>query len=174
MSDDKLWITFPGSSRRYKAIKLPCLVCGKEILMRDEKDAYKRKHLCSKECRDSYNKIVYVNCATCGKQIRKTQSELNGSRHGIYFCSRKCKDDGQRIGGVKEIQPPHYGNISSDYRAIAYRSYEKVCKICGYKEYPEILQVHHIDENRNNNKVENLMVVCPNCHSKIHHKIIKI
>ena len=134
MSDDKLWITFPGSSRRYKAVKLPCLVCGKEILMRDEKDAYKRKH----------------------------------------FCSRKCKDAGQRIGGVKEIQPPHYGNVSSDYRAIAYRSYEKVCKICGYKEYPEILQVHHIDENRNNNKVENLMVVCPNCHSKIHHKIIKI
>jgi hypothetical protein len=28
-------------------------------------------------------------------------------------------------------------------------------------------QIHHIDENPENNKFENLIMVCPNCHSKI-------
>ncbi len=174
MSEENLWITFPGSTRKYKAVKLPCLVCGKEIILRDEKDVYTRKHFCSKECRDKFYNIVYVTCVNCGKQVRKTQSDLNSSKHGIYFCSRKCKDEGQRIGGVKEIQPSHYGNIQKNYRALAYRNYEKVCAKCGYNEYPEILEVHHIDENRENNKLENLIVLCPNCHRKVHHKIIKI
>lgn len=28
-------------------------------------------------------------------------------------------------------------------------------------------EIHHIDENRTNNDPENLMLVCPTCHSKI-------
>lgn len=43
----------------------------------------------------------------------------------------------------------------------------KACMSCGYNSYP-ILEIHHIDHNRSNNKVENLLVVCPNCHVLIH------
>lgn len=117
---------------------------------------------------------MFVNCSNCGKKIRKTKSRLLSSKHGVYFCSRKCKDIGQQIGGIKEIQPQHYGKTQTNYRKIAFREYKKVCSICGYDEFPDILQVHHIDENRLNNNIENLLVVCPNCHSKIHHKLIKI
>lgn len=46
------------------------------------------------------------------------------------------------------------------------------CKVCGYNEYPDILGVHHIDKNRANNTPENLMVVCPNCHSLLHRRHI--
>lgn len=44
------------------------------------------------------------------------------------------------------------------------------CVICGYKEHPEILQVHHIDRNRSNNIKSNLEVLCPNCHTWEHYQ----
>lgn len=42
------------------------------------------------------------------------------------------------------------------------------CERCGYAEIPQILEVHHIDRNRRNNRDENLKVLCPNCHSIDH------
>lgn len=42
------------------------------------------------------------------------------------------------------------------------------CEKCGYAKY-EILHVHHIDRNRNNNNLENLALVCPNCHYEEHY-----
>ncbi len=41
------------------------------------------------------------------------------------------------------------------------------CQRCGLRE-PEILHVHHLDGNRKNNRDENLIVLCPNCHMKAH------
>lgn len=48
---------------------------------------------------------------------------------------------------------------------------EKKCERCGNTEWmgEEIpLELHHKDGNHYNNKLENLMVVCSNCHSQIH------
>lgn len=48
-----------------------------------------------------------------------------------------------------------------------YKEYR--CEKCGIKEWngePISLQIHHIDGNHYNWDVENLMVLCPNCHSQ--------
>jgi len=39
------------------------------------------------------------------------------------------------------------------------------CKLCGNKKD---LQIHHIDENRKNNQISNLLILCRSCHSKQH------
>lgn len=39
------------------------------------------------------------------------------------------------------------------------------CECCGYDR---VLDLHHIDENHNNNSPENHAVLCPNCHARIH------
>lgn len=42
------------------------------------------------------------------------------------------------------------------------------CEICGNTEWlgsPITLEVHHIDGDRTNNSIENLQLLCPNCHS---------
>ena len=39
------------------------------------------------------------------------------------------------------------------------------CECCGYDR---VLDLHHIDENHNNNSPENHGVLCPNCHALIH------
>ena len=46
---------------------------------------------------------------------------------------------------------------------------EYKCEICGITEWtgkPIVLQVHHKDGDNKNNELENIEIVCPNCHSQ--------
>ena len=46
---------------------------------------------------------------------------------------------------------------------------ENKCSICGLTSWlnkPIVLQLHHIDGNNNNNNLNNLQLLCPNCHSQ--------
>lgn len=43
------------------------------------------------------------------------------------------------------------------------------CECCGITEWngkPLVMQLHHIDGNHNNNFLDNLQMLCPNCHSQ--------
>lgn len=44
------------------------------------------------------------------------------------------------------------------------------CEVCNqsFKGMENILQIHHIDGDRENTIEENLIHLCPNCHSIIH------
>jgi HNH endonuclease len=53
-----------------------------------------------------------------------------------------------------------------NYRKLAFQSYDPVCAHCGFG-IPDVLEVAHIDCNRSNNDVGNLVILCPNCH-KMH------
>ena len=131
--------------------------------------------LCQEE--DKNNRFdesrIEVECAYCHKKIIKQKSKLENSKSGLYFCCREHKDLAQRIDSGSEfdkMRPEHYGETlsdSPDYRKKAFRTYENKCAVCGYLEEPKILQVHHIDENRANNDLNNLIILCPNCHAKI-------
>lgn len=108
----------------------------------------------------------------CGKRFYRNKSKQKLSKSGLFFCNRKCKEKAQTIeGGCKEIQPYHYKDgIYCTYRVNALKYYGENCQECGYNKFPQILQVHHIDRNRNNNLLENLQVLCPNCHA-IKHRV---
>lgn len=46
---------------------------------------------------------------------------------------------------------------------------ENKCECCGINEWngkPITLQLHHINGNSRDNRFENLMILCPNCHSQ--------
>ena len=46
---------------------------------------------------------------------------------------------------------------------------ENKCELCGISEWngkPLVMQLHHIDGNNKNNSLENLQLLCPNCHSQ--------
>jgi len=53
----------------------------------------------------------------------------------------------------------------SYYCKLAFSTYGKICCLCGGLQN---LCVHHKDENRFNNEVENLEVICRRCHAKKH------
>ncbi|HBL39700.1 TPA: hypothetical protein DDZ10_03465 [Candidatus Uhrbacteria bacterium] len=44
----------------------------------------------------------------------------------------------------------------------------KTCERCEYGNY-KILHVHHKDRDRKNNELDNLELICPNCHAEEHY-----
>ena len=53
-----------------------------------------------------------------------------------------------------------------NYRKLAFENYPALCAHCGFG-IKDVLEVAHIDCNRSNNAVSNLVILCPNCH-KMH------
>jgi 5-methylcytosine-specific restriction endonuclease McrA len=168
-----------GKGRKDKkrsAVKLSCSQCGKEFL--------KAKHLlvegqenyyCSKSCSGKSQKTsIEFTCAYCGKIFERRPSSKRNSRSGFYFCTRKCKDSAQRIYGndniIHEILPDHYTGTATifNYRQIALLEYGEVCNRCGYNENLAAIMVHHIDRDHHNNSLDNLEVLCANCHAIEH------
>lgn len=52
-------------------------------------------------------------------------------------------------------------------RLFAENYFEKKCQRCGNTEWlgePIPLELHHKDGNKNNNHLDNLEILCPNCH----------
>lgn len=46
---------------------------------------------------------------------------------------------------------------------------EAKCEICGIESWigkPIMLQIHHKDGNHENNSIDNLQLLCPNCHAQ--------
>lgn len=161
-------IIIDSEGRRRTAVRKSCEVCGNEFLVQT-RHAEKQKR-CSRECSDKdRQKQVTVKCGYCGSAVQKTKSKLRNSKHGLFFCDRKCKEAAQRIGGLEKLQLPHYGqNNARNYRDFAKRELPLECNRCGYNEHPKILQVHHIDRNRSNGDLSNLEILCPNCHAFEH------
>jgi 5-methylcytosine-specific restriction endonuclease McrA len=66
----------------------------------------------------------------------------------------------------KEVNP---SLVTPNYKTRAYSFHGKACIRCGFNN-PLALEIHHIDRNRHNNDLENLEVLCSNCHSIEHRK----
>ena len=52
------------------------------------------------------------------------------------------------------------------YRKLAFDHYEPFCAYCGFG-IQDILEVAHIDGSRLNNKLDNLVILCPTCHKML-------
>jgi 5-methylcytosine-specific restriction endonuclease McrA len=117
---------------------------------------------------DPWGYNVQLGCYRCNKQFERPPSKLR-ARHGLYFCSRACKEETQstRNGNISPIQPNHYGSAGGkwQYREWALKEYGPTCQRCGYDEIEKMLDVDHIDGNRKNNNLNNLQVLCVWCHA---------
>ena len=127
--------------------------------------------LCSINGREKRKIEPNYLCSTCKTPIYITKSRKNAAKNNYFFCSRICKEKAQSIFGdnpIKEIMPKHYFNGHSSYKKRAFSIKEQKCEDCGYKRYPEILEVHHKDHNKKNGDISNLLILCPNCHTIRH------
>lgn len=158
------FITVERYGRKRRLYKHACVFCGDSFYVRsNDKQKY-----CSVACRGkAQQKREQYSCANCHKIIYRNPAEKQRSKSGLLFCSKTCKNIAQRIEGISAIHPSHYGNGLGNYREKALRANGNVCEDCGistWLDIPLLMDVHHIDGNRNNNELSNLKVVCPNCH----------
>jgi len=159
--------------RKRKLFAKLCKLCENEFWV--PKHVLLKSLYCSRKCCDADSSAIEVECSLCHKKFLKDPCKIKVVKSGLFFCSRNCKDEGQQIdNGITEIWPNHYGDGESSYRIRAFRKYGKKCshKECGYDADERMLDVHHIDSNRQNNKLDNLEVLCVWCHALITRKII--
>lgn len=99
-------------------------------------------------------------CVVCGKLIL---AQLNKKT-----CSRSCANV-HRAGIKYKLNSPR--DKVKSRRALKLRLLKlkgKLCERCGYQKF-EILQVHHKDRDHMNNDLDNLELICPNCHYEEHY-----
>lgn len=154
--------------KKRKGVEKKCDVCDKMFNARIDQDC----KYCSVSCKNTARRNRdTVTCANCRVQFQKKVSSKSCSRSGLYFCTRKCKDEAQCIGGIEEIMPSHYGKSSGRevHRFLIERTDNPCCVDCDEpKRY--FLVVHHIDGDTKNNSLGNLEIVCGKCHMKRHLK----
>lgn len=80
-----------------------------------------------------------------------------GTRNEKTTCSHSCSNTFFN-GKTRNI------NVTR-YRTICFRTNPKKCIIC---DEDKIVEVHHYDEDRNNNNIDNLIPLCPTHHKYAH------
>lgn len=147
-----------------KGIKITCVNCNTIIVKRIYKDNPK---FCNTKCfhkYQSYKSVVFVNCTFCDSLIKKKKSQIRSSKSRKYFCNRACKES--FISGKNH--PNWKGGLAS-CRNRAIKKYglkcsNKKCKLRGINLPKFAFEIDHIDSDRNNNKLENLQILCILCH----------
>lgn len=158
-----------GIARPGHKITLHCLT--HDLTFETNYDAIRKstyKHFICPECKqaDRAKNKVEVECAFCGKSFMKSKSKVLD----FNFCCRKCKDAAQKISSGSKfdpIRPDHYTEDGLDYRQKAFDNYPPTCAVCDWHGDLDVLEVHHIDSHHTNNKLENLIILCPICHRKL-------
>ena len=88
------------------------------------------------------------------------------------YCSIKCRTkDVEWIGKVNRKKRQQFrGTAKQIYNLVKRRLKEAniklVCSNCGSSNR---IHIHHIDLDRLNNSINNLMPLCNSCHNKAHH-----
>lgn len=153
-----------------------CAHCGKDVEKEPRKvnEAKKKgaKLYCNLKCfHASKRDRIKCNCAQCGKELEKLPSEIKKSKTGNMFCDRSCACSFNNTLLRSGENNPNWKDgtgKSKVHTKTAFRTYKHQCSICKFNE-PSALQVHHIDENNQNNEVSNLIILCANHHSMVHY-----
>lgn len=138
-----------------------CIICNNEFKCCPS--AIERRITCSKKCRQQYSfPKKMVNCAFCNEEFKY----VAGSK--TKFCSIVCSGAYRTSQTNLKIE----NNIPTDVTTIKRYLFGKsnTCSICCitsiWNNIPLTLQLDHIDGNSDNNNLNNLRLVCPNCHSQ--------
>ena len=163
-----------GKLRHIESIRhSTCKTCGKSFEIRLGNLNEGRGLYCSREC--SHKRTKKYDTKLVMELWNKGYSAHRISKHlGLQYDDvirnyikslglfKKRHASGEQVhawkGGLKV------------YRKKALLLRGNKCYICGYDKHPSLLEVHHIDRNRNNASIDNLIPLCPTCHAEKHLK----
>lgn len=106
------------------------------------------------------------NCKFCGKEISNRNVFCNNTCQREFYYKTTINNwlNGESIMNEGAIK------ISNNIRRYLFEISNSKCQRCGWSEVNVYtnkvpLEVDHIDGDSQNNKRENVILLCPNCHS---------
>ena len=106
------------------------------------------------------------------KQLREQCKKMNDMDRSLVGRSISLSLKGKFKGELN----PNWRGGSSDYgndftfelKEKIRNLYDRRCYLCGTSEGENRLCIHHVDNDKHNNSVENLVPLCKSCHSSCH------
>jgi hypothetical protein len=177
-----------GCKRKYRneniKVNKICEYCGEEYI------GNPKSKFCSTSCGSKYlhkhKEPTKRECIICGKEIiykgttkklycdecRKSQNVINSTLSRIIKGKMKIENVGIGSGNreLKGKENRHYKNGVGLYKKMRLQYLEEnnlpiQCEECGNTKN---LDTHHIDMDKTNNEIENLILLCRSCHKNKH------
>jgi endogenous inhibitor of DNA gyrase (YacG/DUF329 family) len=137
--------------------------CGKQFNNHRARNAHQISH---KDKQERYSisrrkNITVHHCEQCGIEIDHNNHTKN------RFCSVLCSGQYQ---WEKVSVPKIEEGLGGNYKRYLKETRGDNCALCGqsnvWNNKPLTLQLDHIDGDSDNNSLDNLRLVCPNCHTQ--------
>jgi|TARA_B110000908_G_C9981246_1_gene325591 hypothetical protein len=133
-------------------------------------DIAESRKFCSSSCSATHNNKLYPKrtngrekpkCKNCDIQLNTYQKE---------YCNNKCQQEYiYKTISIPKILAGEFISIATQKRYLK-ETKGANCTECGngevWNDKPITLQLDHIDGNSDNNELNNLRLVCPNCHTQ--------
>ncbi len=153
-----------------------CEVCGRLFEKRRQEShvTFDGKKACSRKCAGvlishaQRETFPAKTCIACGSTFERRNEEPAGNYHRRMTCSWECFGTAvsmARTAGKGRMRP--YPTAWNKYVKEAIRERDSfACQECGVIETDRAHHVHHIDFVKSNLEPNNLVTLCPSCHSK--------
>lgn len=163
---------------RYHKNPKQCMFCDSAISYLN-----RRNKFCCHSCSASYNnhgvcrnskrihdtakikraKFIELTCEFCGTIFKQT-------KHEQRFCKASCSSSKRKFDIFKQIESNTFTGYYRKYREYLIWKFGAKCMRCGWDEVNVMtnkcpIELEHKDGNSSNNKLDNLELLCPNCHS---------
>ena len=153
-----------GLGRKRTGQHIKCETCGKEFYVNPARIRQVKKQgnvirYCGMKC---YVKTGNKNPFWGKKHSKETKQKFSENPNRVYFKKGSKNPNFSRFNDKTFV-----GSCLTWWQRFLKKTIGK-CESCGYNKHIELLEVHHLDKNKNNNVRENLKLLCPNCHEEWH------
>jgi hypothetical protein len=139
--------------------------CSNTFVSRQNREEKNLKTSCTIKSREHHKSSICKYCGRLFSNARQLGGHIQGCRKGETNLARE-----QKILKVLNGKVVWTGQLRDLKRyLLKYDLKSEKCEVCGIKnwmEEPISFELHHVDGDCHNNVQENLLMICPNCHSQ--------
>ena len=139
-----------------------CKFCEREFTKKESSQIFCSRHCARKQC--NLNAFPVESRRKC-----KGCEAIIGCFHGNVYCSKSCRLDHRSrsplTGNRKSLEETNYGPT---VRRIIMRERPYECEMCHNSEWmnkPIPLEIDHINGLPQDNRRDNIRLLCCNCHA---------
>ena len=156
--------SFSSENEEGKKKNAICILCGGKTTIPKRASL---KYAKCEQCKPRKIIMKHEFCQNCGEKLINKQTK---------YCNHSCQHEHKYILYIERWKQGLEDGIRKPFKTSGFikkyikEKYDNKCAKCGWCEINETtgnipVELEHIDGHWDNNEEENLILLCPNCHS---------